>query len=173
VRSASGHDLLGYMIEPAEIAALVSVAKATDLGDARSRARLAAMMARAAANPSASFPKMMVTPSELEGAYRFFANPVVTPGAILASHFDATRSASANASTVSVVHDSSTIAFDPEGEREGLGRVRSSGQAFFCHLALVLTSDRVSSTPWPRCVQDVDPRRRARARGKGSLARWR
>jgi len=45
------------------------------------------------------------------------------------------------AETMLVIHDTSTFSFDPEGAREGLGRVRSSGQAFFGHFALVISDD--------------------------------
>jgi hypothetical protein len=40
-----------------------------------------------------------------------------------------------------VVHDTSTMSFDPNGERRGLGRIRSAGQAFFAHVSLALSGD--------------------------------
>ncbi len=98
------------------------------------------MTSKLAANPSKSFPRVFAD-AELEGAYRFFGNPLVTPDAILSSHFEKTREAVAEAATVLVVHDSSTFAFDPDGARAGLGRVRAKGQAFFGHFSLVLADD--------------------------------
>jgi hypothetical protein len=40
-----------------------------------------------------------------------------------------------------IVHDTSTMSFDPDGARRGLGRVRSAGQAFFAHVSLALSGD--------------------------------
>lgn len=110
------------------------------LRDRRLRDRLALMTSRIASNPAMSFPKLFSS-AELEGAYRFFGNPVVTPDAILSEHFDGVRGAVASEPDVLVVHDSSTFSFNPDGERRGLGRVRSIGQAFFAHIALVLGDD--------------------------------
>lgn len=87
-----------------------------------------------------SFPQIF-NASELEAAYRFFGNVAVTPDGVLGGHYDATRAAAAKEDSVIVVHDTSTFSFDPTGEREGLGRVRSLGQAFFGHFALVLSDD--------------------------------
>lgn len=128
------------MREHDSLASLVSNAMQAKLADGRLGARLALMTSKLAANPSLSFPKVF-TSAELEGAYRFFGNPVVTPDAILSSHFDRTCSNAAAEGTVLVVHDSTTCSFAPDGEREGLGRVREKGQAFFAHVSLVLSDD--------------------------------
>jgi hypothetical protein len=42
---------------------------------------------------------------------------------------------------VLALHDTTTMSFRPDGQREGLGRVRSTGQAFFAHVTLAVTSD--------------------------------
>ncbi len=122
------------------LASLVSCSKQAKFSDRRLGARLAVITEKLSANPSLSFPKVF-TSAELEGAYRFFGNSVVTPDVILSSHFERTRSGTAAESTVLVVHDSSTFSFDPDGERVGLGRVREKGQAFFAHVSLVLSDD--------------------------------
>ena len=98
------------------------------------------MTAKLADKPMVSFPRVFKG-AELEAVYRFFGNVAVTPDGVLGGHYDATRAAAAKEESVIVVHDTSTFAFDPTGEREGLGRVRSLGQAFFGHFALVLSDD--------------------------------
>lgn len=128
------------MLDDDGIDGLVSDARQAHFADRRLQARLATTMAKLAVDPSRSFPKAL-TSAELEGAYRFFGNPLVTPDGILGGHFERTRQSAVDHETVLVVHDSSTFAFDPDGAREGLGRVRSQGQAFFAHVSLVLADD--------------------------------
>lgn len=108
--------------------------------DARLARRLTLLAERLGASPSLSFPRCM-SASELEAAYRFFANVNVTPELILSGHYESTRRRTADEPIVLVVHDSTTIAFDENGQRIGLGRLRSTGQAFFAHLSLVLADD--------------------------------
>jgi hypothetical protein len=150
------------------LAALVSVTKQAAFSDGRLRDRLASMTARLAVDPSQSFPDAF-TSAELEGAYRFFANPVVSPDVILSSHFENTRTRARSESTVLVVHDSSTFAFDPDGTRVGLGRVRAKGQAFFAHVSLVLADDGsrrplglAAFTTWVRSEEAAAGTERAR-----------
>lgn len=109
--------------------------------DRRLSQRLQGLAERLSANPSLSFPKALVSGAELEGAYRFFGNPVVTPELILSGHFDATRERCNEERSVLVVHDSTTISFRDDGQRRGLGRLRTSQQTFFAHVALALTDD--------------------------------
>jgi hypothetical protein len=77
----------------------------------------------------------------LEGAYRFFNNDEVTPERILQPHVAATLTRMADEPVTLIVHDTSTMSFDPDGARRGLGRVRSAGQAFFAHVSLALSGD--------------------------------
>lgn len=109
--------------------------------DRRLSRRLQQVASRLSANPSQSFPKAMAGGAELEGAYRFFGNPLVTPELILSGHFDATRERCSEEDTVLVVHDSTTISFREDGQRQGLGRLRVSNQTFFAHVALALADD--------------------------------
>lgn len=113
---------------------------AADFSDPRLGRRLGLMTHKLAAQPTVSFPKAF-TSAELEAAYRFFSNPIVTPDRILSAHFDATRARSVAEETVLVVHDSTKFSFRADGKREGLGRLMTSGQTFFGHAALVLAAD--------------------------------
>ncbi|RYG86788.1 IS4 family transposase [bacterium] len=118
----------------------MSDTKRACFADARLRSRLALMTGKLAAAPSKSFPNVF-TSAELEAAYRFFGNPLVTPDGVLSAHFERTRMGAEREPTVLIVHDSSTFAFEPDGARRGLGRVRKVGQAFFAHVSLVLSDD--------------------------------
>jgi hypothetical protein len=120
--------------------ALADELAAGDFADPRLARRLGIMVCRVAANPALSFPRVFSS-SELEAAYRFFNNGSVTPDTILSGHFDATRERCGREKLVLVVHDSTTCAFRVDGKREGLGRVMTSGQAFFAHASLALTAD--------------------------------
>jgi len=128
------------MIDDIAVSALVSDAEGANFSDRRLGARLGQLMSKLAVNPALSFPKAL-TSAELEAGYRFFGNHVVTPDRILSGHFDGVRAAVEKEPTALVVHDTSIVAFDAEGAREGLGRVRSAGQAFFAHVSLVLSDD--------------------------------
>lgn len=113
----------------------------TQFKDSRLVSRLTRISQAVQANPSWSFPKLFPRSADLEATYRFLGNPLVTPHAILSEHFDEVRQQASQAETALVIHDTSMFSFDPDGRREGLGRARSSGQAFFGHFALVLSDD--------------------------------
>lgn len=119
---------------------LVHEAGAAGFKDRRLRARLATIVEKFAASPETSFPKLF-TPAELEGAYRFFGNPIVNSDDILAGHYEGVADQGRSMPSALVIHDSSVFMFDPNGERKGLGRVRVRGQAFIGHFALVLKDD--------------------------------
>lgn len=120
-----------------ELAAEMSGAK---FGDARLSKRLAKVIDAVQAAPDQSFPSLF-DDTGLEGAYRFFNNEAVTPEAILGPHVAATVTRMAGEAVTLVVHDTSTMSFDPDGARRGLGRVRRAGQAFFAHVSLALSGD--------------------------------
>jgi hypothetical protein len=111
-----------------------------EFGDARLSRRLRRIVEAVQVAPDQSFPSLF-DDGQLEGAYRFFNNEAVTPEGILQPHVAATVARMANEPVALVVHDTSTMSFDPEGARRGLGRVRSAGQAFFAHVSLALSGD--------------------------------
>jgi hypothetical protein len=111
-----------------------------EFGDARLSRRLRKVVEAVQVAPDQSFPSLF-DDGQLEGAYRFFNNEAVTPEAILQPHVTATVGRMAAERVALVVHDTSTMSFDPDGARRGLGRVRSAGQAFFAHVSLALSGD--------------------------------
>jgi hypothetical protein len=110
--------------------------------DRRHVRRVVTVAKRALAAPRASFPKMMHDDGELEGAYRLFSNPDVSPSSILDAHHRATaaRVRASDQPTI-VVHDSSDCCFGGESERDGVGRVRNEGKGLSMHVALALAPD--------------------------------
>lgn len=110
------------------------------LGDVRLSKRLGQLVDDLAEAPAESFPKALPDSAALEGAYRFFSNPSVTPDAILAPHVQETA-ARCGAGRVLVVHDTTEFEFRGEAAREGLGRLLRPGQGFFGHFSLAVSAD--------------------------------
>jgi hypothetical protein len=128
------------MVQKRRPADLPTEMLSAEFGDARLSRRLGKILEAVQGAPDRSFPSLF-DDGQLEGAYRFFNNEAVTPGAILRPHVAATVTRMADEPVALVVHDTSTMSFDPEGARRGLGRVRSAGQAFFAHVSLALSGD--------------------------------
>lgn len=110
------------------------------LGDPRRQARLLILAERMSSKPESSFPKAMSS-AELEGAYRFFANPQVTPEAILGPHVRETLARVRRDAVTLVVHDSSTLSFNSEGYRDGLAPISDYKQQFVVHCSLAVCAD--------------------------------
>jgi hypothetical protein len=128
------------MVQAARSSGLAAEMSKGKFGDARLSKRLGRIVEAVLDGPDRSFPSLF-DDAGLEGAYRFFNNDEVTPERILEPHVTATLARMAHQPVTLVVHDTSTMSFDPEGVRQGLGRVRSAGQAFFAHLSLALSGD--------------------------------
>lgn len=111
-----------------------------ELGDPRRQARLLVLAERMASKPDSSFPKAMSS-AELEGSYRFFANPRVTAEAILAPHVRETLARLRQDAVTLVVHDSSTLSFNSEGYRDGLAPISDYKQQFVVHCSLAVRAD--------------------------------
>jgi hypothetical protein len=111
-----------------------------DLGDVRLTQRLALLVDSLADRAGESFPKAL-DDAELEGAYRFFGNPRVTPDAILSPHFRQTAHRASTHRDVVVIHDTTQFEFGGDSQREGLGRLIRPGQGFFGHFALAVSAD--------------------------------
>jgi hypothetical protein len=109
--------------------------------DRRLAERLERVAAALSAAPDESFPRALPTSAELEGAYRLFGNPKVTPDAVLAPHVKQTLNRIADQPEVLVAHDSSTISFTSEGYREGLTPARGEKQSFMLHCSLAIRAD--------------------------------
>lgn len=110
--------------------------------DRRHAQRVALVARRAVVAPRVSFPRMMEDDAELEGAYRLFSNPRVSPRAIFEAHFTATAErVRASDAPVIVVHDTTACSFGGEASRQGIGTLHNDGQGLAVHAALALGSD--------------------------------
>lgn len=109
------------------------------LNDERLAARGHTVVGALAANPSDSFPDQMGSDAELEGLYRFLANPKVALTTLLEPHIAATMERISEAPIVRIVHD--TTAFRFSGERDGLGIVTSGEKGFLAHVSLAVAAD--------------------------------
>lgn len=110
------------------------------VGDERLRIRLMKLAGTLAENPDKSFPQAL-NGSELEGAYRFLRNVKVRPEKVLQPHIRQTVARLLGQETVLVAHDSSTISFNSDGNREGLTYSRGEKQNFVTHCSLALRAD--------------------------------
>jgi hypothetical protein len=123
---------------PASLAAEMASA---EFADRRLSRRLGLITEELARSPGDSLPLAFTGTAELEAAYRFFGNPKVTPSGILGGHWAALADRMRGAKENLVIHDTTKFVYRANGARRGLGRVMSSGQAFFGHFSLVLTDD--------------------------------
>jgi transposase-like protein/transposase Tn5 family protein len=80
-----------------------------DFGDARLDARLGRVVEALGRRPTASVAVATGSRNDMEAAYAFFANPRVTPDAILRGHHDATHRRIAGAPRVILVQDTTEV----------------------------------------------------------------
>jgi len=112
--------------DPLEVANLASEVANGNFGDERLNKRLGAIVGRLVKDPSLSLPQAFDS-AGLEGAYRFFSNPLVTPEGILSAHEEATNQRCGTRDDFLVVHDSSNFSYREHGERNGLRTRLSRG----------------------------------------------
>ncbi len=149
-----------------------------DLGDARLSHRLGQLVDDLAEAPAESFPKALPGAAALEGAYRFFSNPKVTPDAILEPHFAGTAVRCGLLDRVLVVHDTTEFEFEGEAAREGLGRLLRPGQGFFGHFSLAVSADGRREPVGILALQTLFrrtppvPKRRRAKQPRGEAQRW-
>jgi hypothetical protein len=123
------------------VAGLVEEVAGADFGDRRLGKRAARLVEALGAEPGKSLPQALKDESQLEAAYRFFNNEEVTPERILEPHIAGTVERMRGYEVALALHDTTTMSFRPDGQRQGLGRVRSTGQAFFAHMTLAVAGD--------------------------------
>lgn len=115
--------------------------RGADLGDFRRTRRLVKLIERMAEQPDASFPSVL-DDAELEAAYRLLGNEHVNVDAILAPHVRATVERIRREDVVLALHDTTTMSFRAEGQREDLDRRHALGtQQFFSHHTFAVSGD--------------------------------
>lgn len=100
-----------------------------DFGDQRLTKRYVTIMERLSDSPHLSIPAAMQNRAEMEGAYRFFSNPQVTPNAILAPHVSATYERIRQTRVALLVQDTTEVDVTrPEVQVEGVGPLSSESR---------------------------------------------
>jgi len=108
------------------------------LADKRLARRLEKIAAKAAKDPSASFPQIARSDAELEGIYRFLNNHRVAASGILEPHLRATLARAVPHKRIAVAHDSTQFAFRNR-VAEQLGYLPGPGQrGIMGHFALAV-----------------------------------
>jgi hypothetical protein len=111
-----------------------------ELGDVRRGVRLVRLARSAAEHPNASFPNMVGSEAELEGAYRLLGNPAVRWDRVLAPHRAETARRAEQAGRVVVVHDTTECTF-AHGDPREMGRLATGKPGFLAHTSLVVSAD--------------------------------
>ena len=111
----------------------------------RLRERVARTIAAAVAAPDKTFPKMLGDDAATDGCYRLLSNERVDSEVLAGPHRTrtATRVAEVSGDCI-VAHDTSAIAYDGDGKREGLGPLGSPrARGFFLHASLAIERSTV------------------------------
>lgn len=117
---------------------------AADLGDSRRNARLLDLATTLGRAPTAALPQACTDAAQLEAAYGFFANPHITPAAILASHIQATAARCATQPLVLAVQDTTALNYSHHPATTGLGPLTvPTQQGLFAHSTVAFTPERL------------------------------
>lgn len=113
---------------------LIDEVDGVDLGDQRLNDRLTKMLPELGSKPTMSVPSATHSRTEMEGAYRFFANDKVSPEKILQPHMDSTRRRILQHDFVLLVQDTTELDLTrPNQQVHGAGPIDSDSRrgAFF------------------------------------------
>jgi Transposase Tn5 dimerisation domain/Transposase DNA-binding len=116
-------------------------AQGADFGDERLSTRFALLLGQLGAKPSLSILAAAGGNAEAVAAYRFFANPAVTPEAILAPHREATLRRIASLTRVLLVQDTTEIDLTRPREVVGGPLDEGSRHGLFDHPLVASTPD--------------------------------
>jgi Transposase DNA-binding/Transposase Tn5 dimerisation domain len=141
-----------------------------DIGDQRLNKRFAKVLDRLSSKPNESIPAALSGGwAEIQAAYRFFDNDLVTPDKVLAPHRDAIARRCAGHAVVLLAQDTTELDLTRPKEKVGgpLGDEQHWG--FFVHPSLALTPDRVPlgiwhAHMWARDINDYHKRLEARTK---------
>jgi hypothetical protein len=153
-------------------------------GDQRLSNRLNKVFEQFSAKPHLSIPAATDGRAEMEGAYRFFNNPKVTPAAILASHRETTLERVRQSSVALLVQDTTKLDVTrPHQQVEGAGSLgHGSRCGMFYHPLMAFTEQGLAlGTVWDKswtreptdqtCAERIRQRRQAPLEEKESV-RW-
>jgi hypothetical protein len=150
-------------LEGDAIARMLADLSLADLGDPRRVARAQLVVERLAAKPDASLPDALVTPAELEGAYRLFSNDQVSFERLFDAHAAGTAERARTSKLVLAIHDTTQCMFRHADPRE-VGYLNTGKPGFPLHLTL-LVDTREWCRPLGLTHAEVLPRSKAPGRG--------
>lgn len=166
------------------VESLANEVQGTRFGDQRLTNRLGKIFDRLSAKPNLSIPAATDGRAEMEGAYRFFNNPKVTPAAILAPHRESTLERMRQGAVALLVQDTTKVDFTrPHQQVEGAGSLGSGSRCGMFYHPLMAFSDQglalgtVWSKSWTRepteqtSAERIRQRRQAPIQEKESI-RW-
>ncbi|MGC4123206.1 MAG: IS4 family transposase [Myxococcales bacterium] len=111
------------------------------LGDRRLNRRLIATVGRLSDEPAKSFPQAFEDDAAgLEALYRLVNNPKLSATKVLQPHVQATVARCVAERVVLAIHDTSSVAFQSEIERDGLGPVDGGTQGLYLHTTLMASA---------------------------------
>jgi hypothetical protein len=152
------------------------------LGDQRRGRRLGQLVEALAASCAAHLPTALTGWCGVKAAYRFFANPAVTPEAILASARPGLLERVAGQTTVLLLQDTTTLDFTTHPATRGVGPIGTRRQGHWgllLHSCLAATPDGVplglaAQESWARDPATTGQARlrRTRAAEQKESARW-
>jgi hypothetical protein len=122
---------------------IVDELETVDLPDARLNDRLALLLDRLSANPSASLPQACKGRTELEAAYCFFKNPRTNENNVLAPHVDATLQRIRQEKVVLLAQDTSEVDLTRPEEVVGGPLSDEKRIGLFIHPLMAFTPDRL------------------------------
>lgn len=133
------------------------------LGDKRREQRAKLCLSKVAESPSAAFPKIFKSNSELKAFYRLMNNKHIDFLNIHEGHRQSTIQRASKNDTVLLLHDTTEVSYKGDVHREGLGRLRHGGQGFFAHLTLATSPfpsfqplGVIHFQPWTRAFKEED-----------------
>jgi len=151
-------------------------------GDHRRGARLKQLVEALTASCAAHLPAALGGWRGVKAAYRFFANPAVTPEAILASARPGLLDRLAGQTTVLLLQDTTTLDFTPHPATRGVGPIGTRRQGHWgllLHSCLAVTPAGVplgiaAQESWARDARQTGQaqQRRTRAASAKESARW-
>src|SRR3982750_4246184 len=117
--------------------------QSADLGDQRLNKRFATLLDQMSSKPNESIPAACGGWADIQAAYRFFDNELVTPEKVLAPHGDATIERCRGNAVVLVAQDTSELELTRPHEKVGgpLGDEQHWG--IHIHPCLALTPERI------------------------------
>lgn len=141
-----------------------------DLGDARRSRRLVELARRLAQSPQCSFPQTL-NGAELKAAYRFFDNPAVDAGGVLATHIGRTLERMTVMPVVLVAEDTTEFNLSHLPATQGLGYLSSAlaVRGFLMHSLLAVSPDGLplgvlGLKTWARPPEELGKKHRRKSR---------